>query len=73
MDIWSLGCLIYEISALKLPFDGKTLYNLMDKIMECEYDELPQYYSDEMKHLVKICLSLEPENRPSCGKFTLKI
>lgn len=32
MDIWSLGCLVYEISALKLPFDGKTLYNLMDKI-----------------------------------------
>lgn len=69
MDIWSLGCLVYEISALKLPFDGKTLYNLMDKIQECDYEELPEYYSPEMKQLVKICLSVEPENRPSCGKF----
>ncbi|XP_036404432.1 NIMA-related kinase 12 [Megalops cyprinoides] len=66
-DIWALGCLLFEICALRPPFDAKNLISLFYKIVKGEYGKVPEVYSENLLILIKKMLSLSPEDRPSAS------
>ncbi|XP_048883529.1 NIMA-related kinase 12 [Brienomyrus brachyistius] len=64
-DIWALGCLLFEICALKPPFDAKNLLSLFYKIVKGEYSKVPEVYSENLVSLIKCMLCIDPAERPS--------
>jgi serine/threonine protein kinase len=65
-DVWSLGCLLYELAMLKSPFksEGLNLYSLFQKINAGDYTPLPNHYSSELKQLAYKMISKDPADRP---------
>lgn len=66
-DVWSLGCLLYELAMLRNPFkeEGLNLYGLFAKISEGQYSPPSSVYSETLRSLVDACLQLEPAARPT--------
>ncbi|KAK3310880.1 kinase-like domain-containing protein [Chaetomium strumarium] len=63
-DIWSLGCIIYELCAREPPFNAKTHFQLVQKIKEGKIAPLPAIYSAELFAVIKDCLRVNPDRRP---------
>ncbi|MCJ1462957.1 G2-specific serine/threonine protein kinase [Pseudocyphellaria aurata] len=63
-DIWSLGCIMYELCARAPPFNAKTHFHLVQKIKEGRVDSLPNVYSQELQNAIKSCLKTNPTHRP---------
>ena len=64
-DIWSLGCLIYELCALRLPFEAATQHALDQKILIGSFARLPGLFSQELQCCVEWMLKSQPSSRPS--------
>jgi NIMA (never in mitosis gene a)-related kinase len=63
-DIWSLGCIIYELCTREPPFNAKTHFQLVQKIKEGKIPPLPAIYSAELFAIIKDCLRVNPDRRP---------
>ncbi|XP_051846683.1 serine/threonine-protein kinase Nek3 [Antechinus flavipes] len=64
-DIWSLGCILYELCTLKHPFQANSWKNLILKICKGSYSPLPSHYSYELHYLIKQMFKRDPVCRPS--------
>mmetsp|Transcript_41011 Transcript_41011/g.30160 ORF Transcript_41011/g.30160 Transcript_41011/m.30160 type:complete len:157 (+) Transcript_41011:501-971(+) len=68
-DIWSLGVLLYELCALKPPFEGASIHSLAMKIVRGQYPALPAHYSRELKTLVGQMLTIDFNKRLSINQI----
>lgn len=71
-DIWSLGCVIYEMAALKPPFRAEDMQGLFKRVMAGDYPRLPSSFSAELKMLVDSLLQRNANDRPSASKFYIE-
>ncbi|XP_035989059.1 macrophage colony-stimulating factor 1 receptor 2 isoform X2 [Fundulus heteroclitus] len=66
-DVWSYGVLLWEIFSLgKSPYPNVIVdTNFYKMIKDGHHMEQPEFASNEMYHLMKLCWSLEPTHRPT--------
>lgn len=70
-DVWSLGCVLYELSMLRSPFKSDqqlSLYDLFVRISKGDYPPLPETVSADFRELVGWMLALDPEKRFHCSQ-----
>ncbi|XGW19498.1 hypothetical protein V3C99_003390 [Haemonchus contortus] len=63
-DLWSLGCVLYELLELKRAFDGENLPAIVMKITKCAYPQIGSHASAQVKGLVATLLQLNERKRP---------
>ena len=68
-DIWSLGCLCYEMLMLKTPFRAQTMEGLYKKVMKGKYPEISKKYSNKFDFVISNMLKLKPEERPTTNEI----
>lgn len=66
-DIWSVGCIMYEICSLKPPFRAKSLESLYKTVTKGQYDPIPRTYSSDLSRVIGLMLQTNPASRPSCS------
>uniref|UniRef100_UPI00358F9BE9 serine/threonine-protein kinase Nek2 isoform X1 n=2 Tax=Myxine glutinosa TaxID=7769 RepID=UPI00358F9BE9 len=64
-DIWSLGCLLYELCSLTPPFTGSNQKQLAERIKEGRFKKIPMHFSDELNNVISRMLHLKDYLRPS--------
>ena len=68
-DIWSVGCIIYEMASLHVPFRGVSMQNLYKNVLRGIYQQIPSRYSDDLKQIIKTILVVNPKKRPSAKEL----
>jgi len=68
-DIWSLGCVIYEMCALKPPFRANDMQGLFKKVQRGIFDRIPTTYSIDLYNFISMCLQVKPSLRPNCDQL----
>ena len=68
-DIWSLGCVLYEMCALVPPFRADDMQGLYKKVIKGKYPRIPEHFSQEMATVIKFMLQTSPSYRPNCDQI----
>ena len=68
-DLWSVGCIIYEMCSLRQPFKGKNMEELCDHICNGKIEKISSRYSEELWNVIKMLLEVDVKKRADCNMF----
>jgi len=64
-DTWAVGCLLYELLTLKVPFEARNINELRTKVTRGVFPPMPASADPELVAIVKECLQQDPARRPT--------
>lgn len=64
-EMWALGVVLYEVMALKRPFGGRNMDDLINNICNSNHPPLPSCFSEELRTICNDLLSIDPARRPA--------
>mmetsp|Transcript_91962 Transcript_91962/g.145458 ORF Transcript_91962/g.145458 Transcript_91962/m.145458 type:complete len:395 (+) Transcript_91962:131-1315(+) len=64
-DVWALGCVLYELAALRVPFDAQNIQMLVQKITRGPLPQIPSNYTQELRQLCGDLLARDQAHRPT--------
>lgn len=65
VDVFSLGCVLYEMTCLKPPFKGDSLSELYQSIQKGVFKPIPNKYSRDLQSMIEMMLKVNPNERIS--------
>ena len=68
-DLWSIGCVIYEMCELKTPFTGKDMDDLFINVCMNKTERINKRYSDDLWFMIKKLLEVNVDKRYNCKQF----
>ena len=68
-DLWSIGCVIYELCALRPPFKGKDLDELYGNVCRGNIERISHIYSEDLWKMILMLLQVDVRKRVDCKEF----
>ena len=68
-DLWSIGCIIYELCELKPPFTGSDMDELFINVCKGKIERINKVYSDDLWNMINMLLKVDTNKRVDCNQF----
>lgn len=68
-DVFSFGCVLYEMTALRVPFQGKSIGELYKSVENDKPPPLPNQFSNDLYQFILRCLIKKFAKRPSVNEL----
>ena len=63
-DIWSLGCIIFQMCNFDVPFNALNEVRLIEKIKKTKHRGINEMISSEIRSIYEICMNKDYQTRP---------
>ena len=67
-DVWALGCILYEMAALSVPFPAQNFAQLVQMVTRREPAKLPSCFSKDLGVLIRGMMRKDPMRRANIGQ-----